>query len=250
MSDEIIKTIILGAIGSIIGAIIIFLVLKFVKSIPTYKRKYMVSLYIETIQGYTDIYISKSLTYLFSIFPILLFVISTVLLFYFDTKLVSIENKYNTTMTYQDSNSPKKEEMKDIKHLNLNEDKKTIGNLRDELKKNFSKLKVILNNLQNTFIFIIVISILWIYWLLIYRFQHNRERAKFTFEYKRLRELLFVLILKKEDRIKLFNKEVQVVDEKTLKEYTTLLIQYAEDNKINGVKERMWIWDEKIDLKP
>ena len=103
--------------------------------------------------------------------------------------------------------------------------------------------------MHNAFVFIIIISALWFYWFILYRFQHNKDRAKFTFEYKRLRELLFVLILKKEDRIKLFNKEVQVVDEKTLKEYTRLLIQYTEDNKINGVKEKMWIWDEKIDLK-
>ena len=62
MFNESVETILLGAVGSIIGAIIIYLIVTLYKSLPTYKKNFIVSLHIKTVQGYSDIY-TNNLTF-------------------------------------------------------------------------------------------------------------------------------------------------------------------------------------------
>lgn len=231
MSYQSFEVIILGAIGSIVATVIMFIIVKIYKSIPSYRKKYLVSLHIKTIQGDSETYTNKSLNYLFLIFPISLFIMTLLSLYILNTTLSSAEEVLNKNITI---NKKVKETIK------VEETKQTLKSLKIELKDRVSNAKF----LYSFIVIILIISVLWFYWLALYRITYNQQRDKLTFDYQRLRNLLFTLILK-EDKIKLFNQEIQVVDEVTLKKYTVLLIQYAEKNNINNVKEVMWLWDEK-----
>ncbi len=223
MINQNFEALLFGIIGSIIAAIIIAFVLKVYKSIPKYKRNYLVSLYIKTIQGYSYIGTNKILNYVLSIIPATIFLIS---LYNFNTLNYTLELAENTLNT----NIFVKNKIK--------ENKQTLENSKTELRDAVVKGKSLLVTVK----ILLIVSALWFYWLILYRIPYIRQRDKFSFEYKRLRNLLFTLILK-DEKIKLYNLEMQVVDENTLKEYTVLLIEYAEKNKIHCVKNTMWLWD-------
>lgn len=223
MSNQNYEALLFGIIGSIVAAIIIAIILKVYKLIPKYKKNYLVSLYINTIQGYSYIDSNKVLNYLLSIIPATIYFIS---LYYFNTMsntLELAENALNTNIIVKN---------------NIEENKQTLKNSETELK----DLVVEGKKLLTIIIIFLIVSALSFYWILLYRRPYILQRDKFSFEYKRLRDLLFTLILK-DEKIKLYNLEMQVVDENTLKEYTVLLIAYAEKNKIYGVKNTMWLWN-------
>lgn len=234
MLHETYETIILGAAGSIIGGIIISLFIYLYRLIPKYKKKSIVSLYIHTIKRHSDVYANKSLNYLLLIFPLSLFFISLVGLYTLNTTLSVAEETLNRNITISKKIKTK---------IEITEAKKTLKNLKTELRNRVSDIK----NIHLLIRIILIISVLWFYWLILYCIPYNRKLNELTFQYKRLRDFLSTILLK-DEKIKLFNQEIQVVDENTLKEYISLLLEYTNNYKINGVKEVMWIWEERTNI--
>lgn len=239
--DISISNIIEDIIVVVIISLITWLIKYLYQSIPTLKRKITTAIFIEAIQGYSEVYIVKSLNYLTLIYPISLYFFIFFTQIYIGGDLKILEEDYKRLVVLQDTNTTKMETKNTI--TAVNDTNKDIENI-DKLKEKISNLIMQYNITQNILTVFVIISILWFNFLLSYRLYYNKERSLFAYQYKRLRDLLFVLISNEDDKVKLFNKEIKVSDKDSLKEYFVMLIECSEKYQIDGVRSRVWLWDD------
>lgn len=229
ITDYNINTFIFGFLGSLALLLLTVLFNTIVKKFPSFFKSLYVKSYISVIQGHYEQDLLKSNHYLPYMYIAISFSILLTFINIMEVKGVKSQNNYYEFMhmklkyklpmlednTTNENNITSKEVLKDIQNLET-----LISNQDDKVR----NVLEIASYISYFLIFMFV--------LIHIRFAYNRIRSNIFHEYITAKNKL-LNVLPKKDVIKMYQKEKEVLDEKTLIIYFKQLKTYSEQINLN-----------------